>query len=103
MLGDISFNAWNVRGFPCKDVFVGADEVDERAFLFEGKRGANAHHFAFGAAGVYEDFLGALYRLERPSRPLGLGASSMTFSLMVASSLKVTIAAACSQHLTSHS
>ena len=31
------------------------------------------HHFAFGAAGVYEDLLGTLYRLKRPSRSLGVG------------------------------
>ena len=49
------------------------EEVDERAFLFGGKRGANAHHFAFGAAGVYEDLLGALYRLKRLGRPLRVG------------------------------
>ena len=49
------------------------EEVDKRAFLFGGKYGANALHFAFGAARVYEDLLGALYRLERPSRPRGVG------------------------------
>ena len=26
-----------------------------------------------GSLGVYEDLLGALYRLERPGRPLGVG------------------------------
>ena len=30
------------------------------------------HHFALGAAGVYEDLLGALYRLKRPGQPLGV-------------------------------
>ena len=49
------------------------EEVDERAFLFGGKRGANTHHFALGAAGVYEDLLGTLYKLKIPSRPLGVG------------------------------
>ena len=44
----------------------GAEEVGEHAFLFRGKCGANAHHFALGAIGVYEDLLGALYRLKRP-------------------------------------
>jgi len=73
MLGDFSQNAWHVRGFPRKDVSVGAEEVGERAFLFGGKRGFDAHHFALGATGVYEDLLGALYRLERPGRPLGVG------------------------------
>ena len=72
MLDDFSWNAWHVRGSPRKDVFVDAEEVDERTFLFGGKRVANAHHFAFGATGVYEDLLGALYRLKRPGRPLGV-------------------------------
>ena len=49
------------------------EEVGERAFLFGGKRGADACHFALGAARVYEDLLGALYGLERPGRPLGIG------------------------------
>ena len=61
------------QGFPRKDVSVGAEEVDERAFLFKGKCGANAHHFALGDAGVYEDLLGALYGLKRPGRLLGVG------------------------------
>ena len=86
MLGDFSRNAWYIRGSPRKDVSVGTEEVSERAFLFGGKCGANAHHFAFGAARVYEDLLGALYRLKRPRQPLGSGASSMTSSLMATSS-----------------
>ena len=44
-----------------------------RAFLFGGKCGADVHHFALGAAGVYEDLLGALHWLERLDRPLGVG------------------------------
>ena len=39
----------------------------------EEKRGANAHHFALGAAGVYEDLLDALYRFKRPGRMFGVG------------------------------
>ena len=73
MPNDFSPNAWHVREFPRKDVSIGAKEVDERAFLFGGKRGANAHHFALGAARVYEDLLRALYRLKRPGRLLGVG------------------------------
>ena len=72
MLDHFSWNDWHVRGFSCKDVSIGAEEVDERAFLFGGKRGANAHHFALGAARVYKDLLGALYRLKRLSRLLGV-------------------------------
>ena len=73
MLSNFSQNAWYVRGSPHKDVFVGLEEVDERAFLFGGKCGANAHHFAVGAIGVYEDLLGALHWLERLGQPLGVG------------------------------
>ena len=61
VLGDFSRNAQHVRGIPREDVSVGAEEADERAFLFGGKHGANAHHFALGAAEVYEDLLGALH------------------------------------------
>ena len=67
MLGDLPRNAWHIRGFPCKDVFVAVDEVDERAFLFRGNYGANAYHFTLRAAGIYEDFLEALRRFKRPS------------------------------------
>ena len=73
MLGDFPRDAYHIQGFPCKDVLVGAEEVDERVFLFRGKRGANAHHFALGAAGVYEGLFGAFYRLKRPSRLLKVG------------------------------
>ena len=66
MLGDLPRNSWNIRGFPRKDVFVVAKEVDERALLFGGECGTNAYHFFLGAAGVYEDLLGALCRFERP-------------------------------------
>ena len=72
MLGNFPRNARHVRGFPRKDVSVGAEKADERAFLFGGKRGANVHHFALGATGVYDDLLGTLYRFKRPSRPLGV-------------------------------
>ena len=73
MLGDFPRNAWHVRGFPPKDVSVGAEEADERAFLFGGKRGTNAHRFSLSAPRVYEDFLRAFRWLEGPGRPLGVG------------------------------
>ena len=72
MLGDFPRNAWHIRGFPRKDASVCEEEVDERAFLFGGERGANAHHLALGAVGVYEDLLCALCGLKRPGRPLGV-------------------------------
>ena len=64
LLGDFPRNAWLVRGFPRKDVSVGAKKADERAFLFGGKRGTNAHYFALDAPGVYEDLLRAFCWLE---------------------------------------
>ena len=73
MLNDFSQNVRHVRGFSRKDVSVGAEEADERAFLFRGKHGANVHHFALGAAGVYEDLPGPLHWLKRPGRLLGVG------------------------------
>ena len=59
MLSDLPRDARHIRGFPRKDVFVVAEEVDERAFLFGGECGTNAYHFTLGATGVYEDLLGA--------------------------------------------
>ena len=49
------------------------EEVDERAFLFGGKRGADAHHFALGAIGVYEDLLDTLRGLKGFGQLLGVG------------------------------
>ena len=64
MLSDFPRNAWHIRGFPRKDVFVVTEEVDERTFLFRGKRGTNMYPFSLGAIEVYEDFHRALCRLE---------------------------------------
>jgi len=57
MLGDLPRDAWHIRGFPCKNVFVVVEEVDEGAFLFGGERGTDAYHFTLRVAGVYEDLL----------------------------------------------
>ena len=73
MLGDLPQDAWHIRGFPHKDIFVIVEEVDERAFLFGGERGTNEHYFSLGAPEVYEDFFRALGRLERPGQLLGIG------------------------------
>jgi hypothetical protein len=40
------------------------EEVDERAFLFRGEGGADTYHLAVGAAGVDEDLICVLDRLE---------------------------------------
>jgi hypothetical protein len=98
MLDDFPRNAWHVRGFPRKNISVGAEEVNELAFQFEGERSADAHHLVFRVAEVYEDLLDTLKdsvdRLES-------GASSMDPSLMTASSSKAIIVETCSQHSTS--
>jgi len=73
MLGDFPWNAWHVGGFPHKDISLGAEEVEECAFLFGGKRGADVHHFVLEAAGVYEDLLDALRGFKRSGRSLGVG------------------------------
>ena len=64
MLNNLPRNAWHIRGFPHKDVFVVVEEVDERDFLFGGKHGTDAYRFALGAAGIYEDLLRALFWLK---------------------------------------
>ena len=60
VLSDFPRDAWHIRGFPLEDVSVSVEEADERAFLFIGKRGTNAHRFTLGVPGVYEDFFRAL-------------------------------------------
>ena len=49
------------------------EEADERAFLFRGKCGTNAHHFSLGAPGVYEDLFRAFRWLEGSDQPFGVG------------------------------
>ena len=66
VLGDFPWDIWHVQGFSHEDVSVGAEEADERAFLFGGERGTNAHHFSLGAPRVYEDFFRAFHWLEGP-------------------------------------
>ena len=94
MLGDFPQNAWHVLGFPHEDVFVAAEEADERAFLFVVERGTNAHHFSHGAPEAIRTFLEPSTGSKDPVDFMGLGASSVTSLLMVASSLEAMIAAA---------
>ena len=47
MLGDLPWNARHVRGLPSKDIFIGAEEVDERAFLFGRQLGADPHRLGW--------------------------------------------------------
>ena len=48
-----AYGPYNLGGSATKDVFVVAEEADECAFLFGGKCGTNAYHFALGAPRVY--------------------------------------------------
>ena len=73
MLGDLPRDAWHIRGFPRKDVFVIAEEVEERAFLFRRERSTNTYPLSFGAVGVHVDLLRALCWFERPGCCFGVG------------------------------
>ena len=73
MLGDLPRDAWHIRGFPRKDVFVIAEEVNERAFLFGRERSTNMYPLSLRAAGVHVDLLGALCWFERHGCCFGVG------------------------------
>ena len=63
MLGDLPWDARHVGRLPDKSVFVGAEEVDEREFLFSRQLGADSH--CLGRVGVVDrDRLGLLGRDE---------------------------------------
>ena len=49
MLSEFSRCTWHVRRFPCKDVPVLTDELDERAFLFRIHIGTNGELFGRAA------------------------------------------------------
>ena len=67
VLGNFPWNARHVRGFPRKDISIGLEEVNERAFLFGEKRGADPEHLAIMVAGVHGDLLDAFSGLKGPS------------------------------------
>ena len=75
MLGDFPRNPRHIRGFPCEEVSIGVEEVDERAFLLGGEGGADAHHLIGGVVRVDEDLLDVLRRLKGSGRPLHVGRS----------------------------
>ena len=103
MLGDLPWDARHIRGFPHKDVFVVANEVDESAFLFGGEHGTNAYHFSSELLGSMRTSLEPSADSNNPVAFLVSGVSSVTSSLRVASSLEATTMAAWPQHSTSHS
>ena len=47
MLGDLPRYARHVRRFPCEDIAIGAQEVDELAFLFGRELGPDSHHLGW--------------------------------------------------------
>jgi hypothetical protein len=57
---NFSWYAHHIRGLPRKDIFIGAEEVDERAFLFRGECGADLHLLVLRVVGVDEDLFDAL-------------------------------------------
>ena len=70
------------------------EEVDERAFLFGGKHGPDADFLPLELLGSKRTSLGPSIDSNDPDGLFASGASSMTSSLRVASSLEATIAAA---------
>ena len=103
MLGDLPRDAWHIRGFPCKDVFVGAEEVDKRAFLFGGERGLIRTFLPSELLGSKRTSLEPSADSNDPVDFFALGASSTTSSLRVVSSSEAMTADACPQHSISHS
>ena len=63
VLGDLLRYAWHVRGLPCKDIAIGAQEVDELAFLFGQELGPDPNHLGW-VGGVDPHRLGFLERME---------------------------------------
>ena len=47
MLGDLPWYAWHVRRFPCEDIAISVQEVDELAFLFGRELGLDPHHLGW--------------------------------------------------------
>ena len=47
MLGDLQRYAQHVERFPCEDIMIGVQEVDELAFLFGRELGPDPHHLGW--------------------------------------------------------
>ena len=67
MLGDVPWYAWHIIRFPCEDIAIGAQEVDELAFLFGRELGPNLHHLG-RVSGVDSHYLGFLEWMEGHQR-----------------------------------
>ena len=70
VLGDLPGDAWHVRRFPCKEVLVGSEKVNERAFLFLGKRCPDPDLLGW-VSGVEQYLLRVLRGLEGTASGLG--------------------------------
>jgi len=47
VLGNLPWYAWYVKRLLCEDIMIGAQEVDELAFLFDQELGPNPHHLGW--------------------------------------------------------
>jgi hypothetical protein len=63
VLGNLSRDPLHVGGFPCKQVEVRFEEVDERAFLFRTKRHPDTEYVV--GDGRILDILGEIERAGR--------------------------------------
>ena len=63
VLSNVPRYAWHVRWFPCEDIMIGTQEVDELAFLFGQELGADPHRLAW-VSGVNPHHLGFLKGVE---------------------------------------
>ena len=63
MLGDLPRYPRHVRGLPCEDIAIVAQEVDELAFLFGRELGPDSYYFGW-ISGVDTHRLGFFERAE---------------------------------------
>ena len=63
MLGDLPRDSWHVGRFPCKDVSISEQEVNELMLLPIGEAATDSNSFA-GVFGIDLYRLGVLYGLE---------------------------------------
>ena len=68
--GDFPRDAEHIRGLPCKYIFVGAKEVDERAFLLRREGGSDPRDLGPRGAKIERDLLGVLDGLEGSGFPV---------------------------------
>ena len=72
MLGDFSRCPLHIRGLPRENVDVGAEEVDERAYLFGCQTSADPDNFPVGVGHIDRYLLHVVRRLEGADTTLGV-------------------------------